>query len=250
MNRILPSRSLLPLLLTALLALLFLPLTARAAVAPADVPPDLQAAIKAKVEAESKQYAGLCASIDQPANVGKFCASVLTLTATTAEVTYGPVLSEPEARVTFLKIDGRWTHPGGGPGEGSSTPIPADLRDAVTKYVEARGHSYAGLCAEIAQDGSNIGKYCAGVRDVTATSATVSFGPVASNAITTVAFRQVNGVWSATSTSTPAPRPPATGSGVQAYDDGAPLGPVAMGVAGLALAIALGSLSFRRSQSR
>jgi hypothetical protein len=214
------------------------------------VPADLQAAIKAKVEAEGKQYAGLCRAIDQPANVGKFCASVLTLTATTAEVTYGPVLSEPEARITFLKAEGGWTHPGGGPGEGPSTAIPADLREAVKKYIEARGQSYAGLCNEIAQDGSNIGNYCAGIRDITATTATVSYGPVASNAITTIVFRQVNGVWSATSSSTPAPRPPATGSGLQASDDDRPLGPIAMGVAGLALAIALGSLASRRSQSR
>jgi hypothetical protein len=172
------------------------------------VPADLLAAIRAKIEAEGRQFAGLCDEIDQPANVGKYCAFILELTPTSAEVTYGPVLSEPTAHIVFLNIEGRWVHPGGGPGEGEPDPdIPADLRDAIRKYVESQGRVYAGLCTEIAQDGSNHGKYCAAVFDLTDTSATVSYGPVATDEMVSVKFAKQSGAWQT------APRPPASGSG-------------------------------------
>lgn len=237
--RTIVQRSLAPVLAAALVALFAAVGNARADVRPEDVPADLQAAIHAKVTGEGKQYAGLCRAIDQPANVGKYCAFVLTLTATTAEVSYGRVLSEPEARVTFTRQDGRWVLPG------QAEEIPQDLRDAVKRYIEGRGHTYAGLCTEIAQDGSNIGKYCAAISNITAGSATVHYGPVASNAITEVSFRKTNGTWAATNPATPAPRPPATGGGEGAADDWNPLGTTLPVVAGVALALTLGYVAAR-----
>jgi hypothetical protein len=107
------------------------------------------------------------------------------------------VLSEPTAHVGFIKVDGQWTHPGGGPGEGEPDGIPQDLRDAVREFVQGKGHTYAGLCNEILQDGSTLGQYCANLTDLTAASVKVHYGPVASNELTTVRFVNQGGSWQA-----------------------------------------------------
>ncbi len=120
MNRI--NRSLLTGIAGALSLSALYATTALAEVPSNQVPSDLKAAIQAKVESEGHDYAGFCRDIEQHNHVGDYCAFVLNLTGDTAEVTYGPVLSEPTAHITFLKIDGEWTHPGGGPGEGEPDP--------------------------------------------------------------------------------------------------------------------------------
>jgi hypothetical protein len=160
------------------------------------VPDSLKAAIRADIEAQGQDYAGFCRDIQQHEHIGEYCAFVLNLTENTAEVTYGPVLSEPTAHVTFLKVNGQWTHPGGGPGEGESG-VPQGFEDAIEDFIEGRGHGYAGLCDEIAQDGSNIGKYCATVEDLDGDSATVYYGPVASGDISVVQFAKSGDTWSA-----------------------------------------------------
>lgn len=236
LHRRLLSSALLALGAMTLVALM--PITASADVAANDVPAALNAAIKAKVEGEGHQYAGLCNGIEQSNNVGKYCGAVISMTDTTADVSYGPVLSEPTARTTFVKTNGAWA---------ASEGIPAELRAAIKSYVEGKGHTYAGLCTEIAQDGSNIGKYCAAVSNVTATQATVTYGPVASNAIATVSFTKVNGGWSATASTTATPRPPATGSGVSADEPGS-ANTAALAAVAVVLTVSLGVLSARRTR--
>jgi hypothetical protein len=86
------------------------------------IPQGLKDAIREEVEFQGHDYAGLCRDIAQHEHFGEYCAFVLNIDGGTAEVTYGPVLSEPTAHVTFLLIDGRWVHPGGGPGEGEPEP--------------------------------------------------------------------------------------------------------------------------------
>jgi LPXTG-motif cell wall-anchored protein len=225
-----------------LLALFLWSAVARADVLPDQVPGDLKTAIEQKVKSDGKEYAGLCRSIDQPANVGRHCAFVLTLSPTSAEVSYGPVLSEPVAKVTFAKVDGTWTVAG----SGQPSSIPADLREAIKEHVESKGHTYAGICAEIAQDGSNIGKYCANATNVTAATATVAYGPVASNTITTVSFEKRATGWLAVGApATVVPKPPATGTGSQTGDS-SDLGVSTVAGVGLLLAGVFGFLSSRR----
>ena len=235
------------------LTIALLPGIAFANVPSSEVPDDLEAAIKAKIESEGHQYAGFCEEIDQPANVGKYCAFVLELTDDTATVSYGPVLSEPTAQITFIKVDGAWTHPGGGPGEGEPDPVPADLEDAIEDYIEGKGLPYAGLCDEIAQDGSNIGKYCASVAQFDEDSATVFYGAVASDQAIQVNFVKVGGQWQAQTGSAPQPtqpipNPPATGSGLDGDDgiDGTVLALLLGGVALTAGAGTLAAASYRR----
>ena len=234
-------RRIVPAALIVVLALAFWATPARADVLPDQVPADLKSAIEQRVAADGKQYAGLCRAIDHSANIGKYCAFVLTLTPTTAEVSYGPVLSEPVAQVTFTKADGRWQ----APGSGQQGPVPADLKQAIKTFVEGRGHAYAGLCTEIAQDGSNIGKYCAAVANLTTTAATISYGPVASNAITTVGFTKSSAGWAASGTPpTTVPKPPATGNSDGSHDDPRFDGGVL--AVGLLLAGVFGVLTARR----
>jgi hypothetical protein len=83
-----------------------------------EVPSGLKAAIRDKVEGEGHQYAGLCRDIEQHNHPGEYCAFVLSIDGNWAEVTYGPVLSEPTAHIAFQNVDGHWEHHGGGPGEG------------------------------------------------------------------------------------------------------------------------------------
>jgi hypothetical protein len=221
---------------------------ALADVAPADVPEDLKAAIKAEVEYQGHQYAGLCKAIDQSANTPKYCANVLSMTATEAEVAYGPVASEPTAHIVFFKENGRWSHPGGGPGEGESGQIPSDLKAAIGKFLQGKGFDYAGLCNEIAQDGSTDGKYCANVSNLTATTASVSYGKVATNELTTVAFEKQNGSWALkTTVSNPVatPKPPDSGSGF-IRDGGFNTDFAASAAVGVLLAVALGLFAVRR----
>jgi hypothetical protein len=224
--------------LAALLAVMFIVPAARADVPPDQVPSDLKLAIEQRVTSEGHAYAGLCRAIDQATTVGKYCVFVITLTSSTAEVSYGPVLSEPVARVNFAKVNGQWTT------QGQPNGVPSELREAIKKHVEGKGHVYAGLCSEIAQDGSNLGKYCASVSNLSGTAATVSYGPVASNAITTLPFEKRSTGWAAGTPATVTPKPPATGTGTAA-SGGNPAGTLAFVVLGVGLALVFGLLSAR-----
>jgi hypothetical protein len=101
------------------LAAALVPGIAVADVEPASVPESLKSAIKAAVEAKGVQYAGLCREIDQPANLGKYCAFVQALSDTSADVTYGPVMSDEITSQKFARDGDTWRPVPGAPNTGS-----------------------------------------------------------------------------------------------------------------------------------
>ncbi len=124
--------------------------------------------------------------------------------------------------------------------------IPANLQAAIKAEIEGKGHQYAGLCRVVnEQQPLPFGQYCAFVLSIENDIAEVSYGPVASDAITRVNFVNQNGNWVKEGTTTPTtptipsnpstPRPPATGDGM-ADDSDSDTMPLVLGAAAAAVA--------------
>lgn len=100
--------------------------------------------------------------------------------------------------------------------------IPGGLKAAIAAYIEGRGHAYAGLGRDVnaGDPASHVGEYVAFVQSIEHDIAEVTYGPVLSDAIGEVAFRNVGGTWQlATATpvpGSPTPGVPQTGSGAAA----------------------------------
>jgi hypothetical protein len=157
---------------------------------PVNVPDSLRAAIKSLVESRGYRYAGLCLEIDQPNNVGKWCALVGSVSNGTAQVSVGPVLSDSLYAATFAQDGSGWkpvTH---------KVPLhaPADLRANIKSLIESRGFSYAGLCEQIEQS-ANYGKACAFIRWESDVRAVVTYGRVATDEIHRAVFEHRAGAW-------------------------------------------------------
>lgn len=174
------------------------------------IPQDLRAAIKAEVESRDKTYAGLCLEIDQNQHVFQWCAFVQSLTQTQAEVTFGPVLSDEIERVTFTRAGAGWvaaTATSTPPPTPTATPapdpsIPAELRAAIKRAVEARGKTFAGLCNEIDQN-QHVGEWCAAVQSLSAGQAKVVVGAVLSDELHPITFVKSGNAWVTTLTIAP-----------------------------------------------
>lgn len=113
-------------------------------------------------------------------------------------------------------------------GSGSLADVPSALRIAIRAEVERRGHPYAGLCREVPDDGSGIGKYCANIVEVGTDMADIAFGPYATNELTAVRLVMAGDAWKVS-----VPGPPRTGTGRGA------LGPTAGLISNLLVATAI-----------
>ncbi len=215
---------------------------------PADqVPAGLRAAIQAEVESRGETFAGMCREIVQHEHYGEWCAFVQEMDEDSAEVTFGPVASDEIYTQSFMKVDGEWTS--GQSEEPQDTAIPAELRAAIKAFIEAQGKVYAGLCEEV-QTTAQPGQYCAAVT-ISGNTATVSYGPFASDQLSTTSFTLQNGVWKAANAATPTapasptPKPPSTGNGGEVSDGmsnvwaAAGLATIGVAVAGLGGALAM-----------
>ncbi|HEY4669103.1 MAG TPA: hypothetical protein VIH05_04935 [Tepidiformaceae bacterium] len=208
---------------------------------------ELRAAIKAFIEAQGKVYAGLCDEVQQTAQPGQYCA-MAEVSGNTATVYYGPFASDEISTATFTLVDGEWTVDGEQeqPQEGE---VSAELRAAIKAFLEAQGKVYAGLCDEVQQT-AQPGQYCASVT-ISGNTATVTYGPFASDQLSTTTFTLQNGVWKAASSATPTtvanptPKPPSTGNGSEVSDGmsnawaAAGLATIGVAVAGLGGALAM-----------
>lgn len=77
-----------------------------------------------------------------------------------------------------------------------SSEVPDGLKTAIRVEVESKGHVYAGLCSDVPDDGSGIGKYCGVVLALDADTAQVSYAPYATDGEwTSVTFVLSNGTW-------------------------------------------------------
>lgn len=208
-----------------------------------NLPAGLANAIKQHIESRGHQYAGLCVDVNAnpPLPFGKYCAFVLSIEHDIAEISYGPVASNDITMVSFELVNGTWqvmnatstptpttvpptstptSQPTTQPTSQPTVTVPPALLQAIKQHIESQGKQYAGLCVDVNQQQPlPFGKYCAFVLSINGNVAEVSYGPVASNAITRVTFELENGQWklptaSPTPTKTrPAPLPPSTGSG-------------------------------------
>jgi hypothetical protein len=167
------------------------------------VPGDLKAAIKALIEGRGYDYAGFCRDIAQHEHVDKYCAFVLSLSASEAKVSFGRVLSDELTVVTLVKQGGAWVEQGSNGPSNPGTQVPSELREAIKRLVESKGQQYAGFCNEI--DGNaHVGKYCAMVVSIDGSRAQVSIGRVLSDEIYSVTFVKSGNAWSEEGTSAPA----------------------------------------------
>ncbi len=211
------------------------------------VPAGLRAAIQAEVESRGETFAGMCREIVQHEHYGEWCAFVQEMDEDSADVTFGPVASDEISAQSFMKVDGEWTS--GQSETPQETVIPAELRGAIKAFIEAKGKVYAGLCDEVQQT-AQPGQYCASVV-ISGNTATVSYGPFASDEISITTFTFQNGAWKAANSVTPTaawsptPKPPSTGNGSEASDGmsnawaAAGLATIGVAVAGLGGALAM-----------
>lgn len=90
-----------------------------------EVPQELVDAIKAMLAARGETYAGFCAEIDGSQHIGETCIFVLELTANSAEISYGRVLSDEMTSEAFEKSGATWQlSTDENPGQPSPTPRP------------------------------------------------------------------------------------------------------------------------------
>ena len=216
--------------------------TLASAEVPADqVPAELKQAIRVHVESQQKPYAGLCRETN--AHPGEYCGFVLSLSATTAEVSYGRALSDELTKATFNRVGGAWVAP-------SAADAPSELKAAIKGYVESTGKSYVGLCNEVEP---TIGQYCGFILSRTDIVAQVTFGPYATDDITRAQFRLENGAWrlsgpvsDSPGSGSPVPLPPKTGN--TAAGGGSS---TLIAVAAVLLVVGAGSVALgRRARSR
>lgn len=222
--------------------------------ASADAPPGevsvaLKDAIRAEVESKGHAYVGLCREVtDTGAAIGKFCANVISLTSSTADVAYGPFASDALVTATFTFRGGAWTT---GDGSGTAPPAPASdlspaLLAAVRGEVESRGKTFLGLCRDVTNTGGTaFGKYCANVISVGASRAEVAFGPYATNDLETAVFVLSDGAWAREAGTVTLP--PNSGSAPLGGDDaaareGLDVGLPTLGLAALAVIAAAGAI--------
>lgn len=208
---------------------------------------ELQAAIKAAVEARGQRYAGFCLDVNQSPNpaqyAGQWCAFV-KLSGDRAEVTLGPVLSNELHAVTFIRAGNTWT-----PADDTTRPsiIPAELQAAIKREIEARGGRYAGFCPEInsSQNPSQyVGQWCAFVRSFTSDRAEVTIGQVLSDSNVTLTFVRAGANWSTgTGGTAGGVRPPSTGDAGLAREEGKAYLPIAAAALGVSV---LGAFSLVR----
>jgi hypothetical protein len=194
------------------------------------VPDDsLRAGIRLHIESEGLTYAGLCREIEQWQHYGETCAFVLAIDGDQAHISYGLVASDEIGRATLLLEDGEWFSegqsepvPSPASGSGPTLPtgpghedefvppvhnVPADLEAAIREFLEQRGLTYAGLCAEIVQH-EHYGKTCAFVTQLEDGQATVTYGRVASDELNSIDFSFGESGWYADAS--PPIVPPAT----------------------------------------
>lgn len=95
----------------AALAASLLPTAAFAEIPSNQVPNDLQAAIKAQVEARGNEYAGLCRVVNEGRTIpyGEWCAFVTSIEHDIAEINLGPVATNDIYFVSFDKAQSGWT---------------------------------------------------------------------------------------------------------------------------------------------
>lgn len=182
---------------------------------PVNVPDGLRGAIRNLVESRGFRYAGLCLEIDQPNNVGKWCALVSGVPGDTAQVTIGPVLSDLLYTANLARHNGAWTP------TTQKLPVnmPSDLMANIKSLIESRGFTYAGLCETVDQ-GPSLGKACAFIRWEGETRVVVTYGRVATDELHSAVFEYRAGAWMMISgdttpvitptpipTNTPTPRP-------------------------------------------
>ena len=113
-------------------AIALLPMGSAAQVQPDQVPAGLEAAIEAEIESRGETYAGLCEAIEQSEHVGEWCAFVLSLSETEAEVTFGAVLSDELEEATFVQSGGDWTPQSETPKTATPTPTTTTSQSTPT----------------------------------------------------------------------------------------------------------------------
>jgi hypothetical protein len=201
------------------LAASFAPGFARAEVPVEEIPASLEAAIEQHIESKGKEYAGFCRVINEMPEipVGEYCSFVLSIEHNIAEVSYGPVLSDEVTHVSFKHYAGLWTLIDGQEEPEDPTPaplpsIPPALDSSIKHWVESFGHEYAGLCEVVnARPTIPYGEYCAAVK-IEGDIAEVWWGPIASDALTLIRFKNTGGAWAPILPDSPTPTPPPVGN--------------------------------------
>lgn len=110
-----PTRIVVAIAGLAALTASLLPGLAAAEVPPAEVPAELEAAIKQHIESEGHVFAGFCRDVianEPSATPGEYCAFVISIEHEIAEVTYGAVFSDELSFVSFKFENGAWTQMG------------------------------------------------------------------------------------------------------------------------------------------
>lgn len=118
-----------------------------AAAAQQDLPPGLEDAIRANVEARGEEYAGDCQEATLEEDVGKWCSHVQLLDGQ-AIVSLGPTFSEFVAEVIFTEQDGTWT--GRENGRLDGPPTVPDTGDGAAAAAGGNGGMLAALIASAA----------------------------------------------------------------------------------------------------
>ncbi|MCC7366444.1 MAG: hypothetical protein IT303_18955 [Dehalococcoidia bacterium] len=235
-----------------------LPTAASAEVPSSEVPAALKNAIKANVEARGKAYLGFCRDVPASGDhAGKWCVFVQEISGNTATVTMGPWATNDITTVTFTNSSGTWSAPGPATPTPPADGVPAALKAAIRANVEARGVVYLGLCADVVPGPDVFGKWCAGIQELTATSAIVNIAPYATDQFTRVRFTLSGGTWTWAIIGEPPrepgapgiPKPPATGGG-QAVDGGDEIEGTPIALATIVAVGALGALWVVRGRAR